>query len=235
MSREQNAGEKFARGWVPFFEFPFDAERMDSAVVDPNFRAQATAALNALPGLIATIDEMEREAEEHDHSFELRWKADQRAIKRWHAAGGDELTWPDHADLVIWLLERLDKIEEIAVREMAQPWSDTAALVEIASIAEGRPMEPETETQRLICRPCKRGQHEHGEANCQNQCWSPWTDQNERCLCMVGVRDEHGIIWTANLAVAFDMPQQPFRIYEKRKVVIANPDAKVRLAEGEKW
>ena len=41
--------------------------------------------------------------------FSLRWKADMRAIKMWQAAGPDrEMTWPDHADLVVWLLEQLD-------------------------------------------------------------------------------------------------------------------------------
>jgi hypothetical protein len=40
--------------------------------------------------------------------FNLRWEADMRAIKRWQAAHpGNELTWPDHADMVVWLLEQL--------------------------------------------------------------------------------------------------------------------------------
>ncbi len=44
--------------------------------------------------------------------FDLRWAADMRAIKRWQAAGtGRELTHPDHADLVVWLLEQLDVVE----------------------------------------------------------------------------------------------------------------------------
>jgi hypothetical protein len=51
-------------------------------------------------------------------TFDLRWKADIRAIKRWQAAHpGNELTWPDHADLVVWLMEetiRLRAIEETA-------------------------------------------------------------------------------------------------------------------------
>ena len=41
-------------------------------------------------------------------TFNLRWKADMRAIKRWQAAHpGSELAWPDHADLVVWLMEQL--------------------------------------------------------------------------------------------------------------------------------
>ncbi len=47
------------------------------------------------------------EVDELQQSFDLRWEADMRAIKRWHEAGNPELTWPDHADLVVWLLEQL--------------------------------------------------------------------------------------------------------------------------------
>jgi hypothetical protein len=47
--------------------------------------------------------------EEHRASFDLRWKADMRAIKRWqNAHPGKQLVWPDHADLVVWLLEQLE-------------------------------------------------------------------------------------------------------------------------------
>ncbi len=42
-------------------------------------------------------------------TFDLRWKADMRAIKRWQAAHpGNDLVWPDHADLVVWLMEQLE-------------------------------------------------------------------------------------------------------------------------------
>lgn len=46
---------------------------------------------------------------ELEASFDLRWKADMRAIKMWQAAHpGKEMVWPDHADLCVWLLEQLD-------------------------------------------------------------------------------------------------------------------------------
>lgn len=44
-------------------------------------------------------------------TFDATWAANMRAIKRWQAATGRELTWPDHADLVIWLLERIEGAE----------------------------------------------------------------------------------------------------------------------------
>ena len=54
----------------------------------------------------AALDEIK----DQERRFELRWNADMRAIKRWQAAapaGEDRsLTWPDHADLVVWLLEQ---------------------------------------------------------------------------------------------------------------------------------
>jgi hypothetical protein len=61
----------------------------------------------ALTHLRAAVAEVER----RDASFNLRWKADMRAIKRWQEAHpGNELTWPDHADLCVWLLEENDRL-----------------------------------------------------------------------------------------------------------------------------
>ena len=50
----------------------------------------------------------------HGHlqaNFDIRWKADMRAIKRWQEATGRTLVWPDHADLCVWLLEQIDKLQ----------------------------------------------------------------------------------------------------------------------------
>lgn len=55
------------------------------------------------------LDAASDEIEELRAGFDLRWEADMRAIKRWQEAHpGKELVWPDHADLVVWLLEQLD-------------------------------------------------------------------------------------------------------------------------------
>ena len=57
----------------------------------------------------AEIERLQRERDELQQSFDLRWRASMRAIKRWQEAHpGSDLTWPDHADLVVWLLEQLD-------------------------------------------------------------------------------------------------------------------------------
>lgn len=61
-------------------------------------------------GKIRPTDSDERELEA---VFEARWKADQRAIKMWQEANpGNDLVWPDHGDMVVWLLERLDEREQ---------------------------------------------------------------------------------------------------------------------------
>ena len=44
---------------------------------------------------------------ELEASFNLRWGADMRAIKRWQEATGNTLVWPDHADLCVWLMEKV--------------------------------------------------------------------------------------------------------------------------------
>ena len=61
------------------------------------------------------------DAAELQATFDLRWQADQRAIKKWQAAHpGNDLVWPDHADMVVWLLEQLD-----APKENAFDYNDT--------------------------------------------------------------------------------------------------------------
>lgn len=63
--------------------------------------AQAEPEEPSRAGLVEQLAELQQ-------VFDMRWEADMRAIKRWHAAGNPELTWPDHADLVVWLLGRLE-------------------------------------------------------------------------------------------------------------------------------
>lgn len=66
------------------------------------------------------------ELEELRQSFELRWAADQRAISRWQAAGeGRELTWPDHADLVVWLLRQLEALDAPMTSEAVRKFAMT--------------------------------------------------------------------------------------------------------------
>ena len=64
--------------------------------------------------LIASSPEMKAELEDMQMTLDLRWKADMRAINRWRAANpGNDLTLPDHADLVVWLLEQLEAAERL--------------------------------------------------------------------------------------------------------------------------
>jgi len=58
------------------------------------------------------VEALEAEKLELEQSFDLRWKADMRGIKRWQNATGRELVWPDHADLIVWLLERIEALEQ---------------------------------------------------------------------------------------------------------------------------
>ncbi len=60
--------------------------------------------INHTVGLQLELDEM-------NASFQLRWKADMRAIKRWQKATGKTMTWPDHVDLVCWLMKQLEAKE----------------------------------------------------------------------------------------------------------------------------
>lgn len=73
--------------------------------------------MDAIKATLMNMDKLERErdtarAECHDLNdlFELQLRADQRAVKRWREAHpGNEMTSPDRADLVVWLMGQLDE------------------------------------------------------------------------------------------------------------------------------
>jgi hypothetical protein len=51
--------------------------------------------------------ELKDDCESLNLSFDMRWKADMKAIKRWQEETGRDLVWPDHQDLCVWLLNKL--------------------------------------------------------------------------------------------------------------------------------
>lgn len=64
-----------------------------------------------------TLKEMARlkaENNELEAIFDLRWKADMRAVGMWRRRTGEHLTLPDHADLVVWLLEEIQATKKEA-------------------------------------------------------------------------------------------------------------------------
>lgn len=66
---------------------------------------------------------------ETQHVFDVQWKADQRAIKRWQKANpGNELVWPDRADMVVFLMGELDKLSKPGKHDIA---IDKAELVDL--------------------------------------------------------------------------------------------------------
>lgn len=79
--------------------------------------ALIVAARNALPALLAAAEERD----ELQSVFASRWEADRRAIARWQEATGRKRTWPDHADMVVWLLGEVDRLtrERDEARERA--------------------------------------------------------------------------------------------------------------------
>lgn len=60
---------------------------------------------------IEVIGEAVNELTENQNLFELRWKADQRARKLWQEETGKKDTWPDHTDLVVFLMRKLDEAQ----------------------------------------------------------------------------------------------------------------------------
>lgn len=70
--------------------------RRDTSLVDE---------IGPLREQVASLMHEAKRAAELDRTFDLMWCAQQRAIDAWQAAHpGKEMVWPDHADLVTWLL-----------------------------------------------------------------------------------------------------------------------------------
>lgn len=87
--------------------------------------------------LISEIRHHRRNPTELQQTFNFRYDADMRAIKMWQAAHpGNDLTWPDRADLVLWLLEqietteRLDRVDTALARQLGQSIETNARLHE---------------------------------------------------------------------------------------------------------
>ena len=50
--------------------------------------------------------------EQLEQTFDLRWSADMRAIEIWRKDNpGNELVMPDHTDLCVWCLNRIEELE----------------------------------------------------------------------------------------------------------------------------
>lgn len=97
----------------------YDTTELERLITDLEQRAAALTA------------ERERAVKAERDRIEVRWQATQRAIRRWQEANpGNDLTWPDSADLTVWLLEQLTA--ERTAREKAEwelkHWQDIAEL-----------------------------------------------------------------------------------------------------------
>ncbi len=75
------------------------------------WKAKYEEGLHATSTYGARAEKAEAENEELQAGFDLRWKADMRAIEAWRAETGKALTSPDQADLCVWLLKRAEKAE----------------------------------------------------------------------------------------------------------------------------
>jgi hypothetical protein len=54
------------------------------------------------------IRQLRAEIADYETTFKFQRDANQRAIKRWQEAHpGNDLVWPDQADLCVWLMEQL--------------------------------------------------------------------------------------------------------------------------------
>jgi len=69
-----------------------------------------------------TILDLRQECDELNAIFDAHWKAEMRGIKMWQKATGRKLTWPSTDTFTVWLIDRLERAEEVI--EAARPLGD---------------------------------------------------------------------------------------------------------------
>jgi len=76
--------------------------------------------------IIRDLMQIIEERDELQQLFDLQWKADRRAVKLWQAAHpGNDLVWPDHTNMVVWLMEQYDAHAQRTLRDALQKIADT--------------------------------------------------------------------------------------------------------------
>lgn len=105
------------------------------ATLSEEIHAKQEALDNALDK-VKRLEEQLHAAQEEDEAVEaglrLRRNADMQAIKRWQTQSGRYDTWPDHTDLCVFLMERIDELEAKAVELeiSADAWADMCQRLE---------------------------------------------------------------------------------------------------------
>lgn len=85
----------------------------------------------------AMVKEIHDEVADLRRLFDLRRDADGRAVRRWRKAGlGRDLTIPDHADLVVWLLSQIELSEARIKTEDSATSTFKDALIEALARAD---------------------------------------------------------------------------------------------------
>lgn len=59
-----------------------------------------------------TQKRIKADLEELQATFNLIWKAQQRAIQMWQQKTGQGLNWPNKASLIVWLMEENDSLRK---------------------------------------------------------------------------------------------------------------------------
>ena len=157
----------------------------DGAVVPDDPRGYADALRQHLDNLRTANDSQEqirRERDEYKFTFDLRWRADRRAVDRWRAAALDrDLIIPDHADLCVWLLAQLEAIN----LHTANGWQDRLQQSEAAEAIAKRNSETLPEglwrwTWDPACYTLRRHSGDPAAQVWTNGTWHTWD------LCGVG-------------------------------------------------
>lgn len=86
--------------------------------------------------VVYEIERLQKDNDELQQAFDMRWQATQRAIKVWQTKHpSSDLTWPDHAELIVWLLDEIESLRAqvatlrealMSTEERCSQWAEIA-------------------------------------------------------------------------------------------------------------
>ena len=104
-------------------------EILDFKIRINSYEKWHTKHLDIIFSLKKEIASLKDRIAELEQIFDLSYKADMRAIIMWRKGHPERnLTMPDKTDMVIWLLERLDKFDSTLQEEIVEHLSEIASL-----------------------------------------------------------------------------------------------------------
>lgn len=106
-----------------------------------------------IAALAAEVERQRTDIKEREQAFEIHWNATRTATKLWQEQHpGQEGTWPDHANLCVWLMGQLEAIRE-ELSDFVDAYDDGSELHAAAMLRDHirHAQKPRTQQETSFC------------------------------------------------------------------------------------